>query len=110
MVCLLTWNINSVRLRLPLLAEIAGKHMPDVICLQETKTTDEHFPADALRDMGYPHQFFAGMKGYNGVAILSRMALSNCREKLSSIYSSLVSYYTLLKKTSGLKWVTLKQL
>ncbi|RUT25954.1 exodeoxyribonuclease III [Asaia sp. W19] len=69
---LITWNINSLRLRLPLLARLSEAHHPDVICLQETKVPDALFPADALRALGYAHQHFLGMKGYNGVAILSK--------------------------------------
>lgn len=69
---LVTWNINSVRLRLPLLLRLIEQSAPDIICLQETKTPDEHFPADAIRQAGYPHLHFHGMKGYNGVAILSK--------------------------------------
>lgn len=73
---LLTWNINSVRLRIGLLAQLIARQKPDVLCLQETKTPDAFFPVDALRDLGYPHHHFAGMKGYNGVAIFSRLPLS----------------------------------
>jgi exodeoxyribonuclease-3 len=72
-----TYNINSVRIRLPLLKSIALALKPDVICLQETKTPDEAYPFDALRDMGYAHQAFTGFKGYNGVAILSKEPLSD---------------------------------
>jgi exodeoxyribonuclease-3 len=70
-----TWNINSVRLRLGLLKRLALHAAPDVICLQETKTPDEHFPRQALARLGYVHQAACGMKGYNGVAILSRRPL-----------------------------------
>ena len=70
-----TWNINSVRLRLPLLARLAKQARPDVICLQETKVIDDLFPREAIADLGYPYQSFHGMKGYNGVAILSRVKL-----------------------------------
>jgi len=73
---LVTWNINSLRLRLPLLAQVAATLRPDIICLQETKVPDDLFPADACRELGYPHLAFKGMKGYNGVAILSRLPLS----------------------------------
>ena len=68
-----TWNINSVRLRLPLLKKLIKAESPDIICLQETKTPDEFFPADDLRKAGYDHIHLHGMKGYNGVAILSRI-------------------------------------
>lgn len=70
---LVTWNINSVRLRLPLLQKLIGAQSPDIICLQETKTPDELFPLADLVAMGYAHTHIHGMKGYNGVAILSRL-------------------------------------
>lgn len=68
-----TWNINSVRLRRPLLAELDAALAPDVLCLQETKCPDEHFPAEDIRALGFTHIAHRGMKGYNGVAILSRI-------------------------------------
>ena len=70
-----TWNINSLRLRLGLLQDLIGALNPDVICLQETKVPDLLFPLDAPAALGYPHYVFRGMKGYNGVAILSRRPL-----------------------------------
>jgi exodeoxyribonuclease III len=72
---LATWNINSVRLRIELVKKLAEAAKPDVICLQEIKTEDQFFPADELKKAGYPHQLVYGMKGYNGVAILSRRPL-----------------------------------
>ena len=69
---LVTWNINSVRLRLPIIKKLTEEVGPDILCLQETKTPDEHFPVDALKAMGYEHQHFHGMKSYNGVCILSK--------------------------------------
>lgn len=73
---ILTWNINSVRLRLPLLQRLALESNPDIICLQETKCPDDQLPKKALEEMGYPHMVFSGMKGYNGVLILSRLPLT----------------------------------
>ena len=70
-----TWNINSLRLRLPLLKELIAALEPDVICLQETKVPDELFPAEGPAQLGFPHVLFRGMKGYNGVAILSRLPI-----------------------------------
>jgi exodeoxyribonuclease-3 len=67
-----TWNINSVRLRAPLLRHLLDEMDPDVLCLQETKTPDEHFPHEAAEALGYTHRIIRGMKGYNGVAVLSR--------------------------------------
>jgi exodeoxyribonuclease-3 len=71
-----TWNINSLRLRLPLLPRLIAALDPDVICLQETKVPDELFPHAAPGELGYPHIAYKGMKGYNGVAILSRIPLA----------------------------------
>ena len=70
---ILTWNINSVRLRAPLVLKLMAEESPDIICLQETKTPDEHFPEQVFKDAGFEHQHFQGMKSYNGVAILSRI-------------------------------------
>lgn len=70
-----SWNINSIRLRLPLLKKMAEQYRPDVIALQETKCPDELLPINALKELGYPYMHFSGMKGYNGVIILSRLPL-----------------------------------
>jgi len=70
-----TWNINSLRLRLPLLERLIAALRPDVICLQETKVADALFPALAPGELGYPFAAWRGMKGYNGVAIFSRVPL-----------------------------------
>jgi exodeoxyribonuclease-3 len=66
-----TWNVNSIRKRLPRLVDWLARNQPDVMCLQETKVQDSDFPADALRDAGY-HVRFRGEKSYNGVATLTR--------------------------------------
>jgi len=68
-----TWNINSIRRRLDLVLDWLARHNPDVLCLQETKCQDHEFPALAFEAAGY-HAAFRGMKGYNGVATLSREA------------------------------------
>ncbi len=70
-----TWNINSVRLRMPLLARFLKTHAPDVICLQETKCRDAEFPSSDLRALGYEHFAIHGQKGYHGVAIVSKHPL-----------------------------------
>lgn len=75
MLTIASWNINSVRLRIPIIQRFAAQWQPDVLCLQETKTMDETFPGDALRAMGFEHQWFVGQKSYNGVAILSKVPL-----------------------------------
>jgi exodeoxyribonuclease-3 len=74
---LVTWNINSVRLRLPLLMDLIDRQKPDVFCLQETKTPDEFFPVADIVAKGYAHHHFAGMKGYNGVCIFSKFPLDD---------------------------------
>ncbi len=71
-----TWNINSLRLRQAHLPAIIGAMAPDVICLQETKVPDDLFPANLAADTGFEHSLMRGMKGYNGVAILSRLPLT----------------------------------
>ena len=78
---ILTWNINSVRLRIGLLAALAKESDADIICLQETKVADELFPHDAIENMGYAHQAVHGMKSYNGVAILSRLPFKEATTK-----------------------------
>ena len=72
----MTWNINSVPLCLPLLLRLIKKEQPDVICLQETKCPDDLFPREAITQLGY-HLHIHGMKGYNGVAILSRVPIKD---------------------------------
>jgi exodeoxyribonuclease-3 len=73
---LATWNINSLNVRLPHVLDWTATHQPDVLCLQETKLEDPKFPADALRDAGY-EAIVHGQKTYNGVAILSRLPMSD---------------------------------
>lgn len=70
-----SWNINSVRIRIPLLKKLIAETSPDIICLQETKVTDDLFPLEDLKSLGYPHIYFSGQKSYNGVAILSKVKL-----------------------------------
>jgi exodeoxyribonuclease-3 len=70
-----TWNVNSVRLRLPLMAGLVALAKPDVLCLQETKVVDAGFPLAPFAELGFPHAALNGFKGYNGVAILSRLPL-----------------------------------
>lgn len=76
---LVTWNINSIRLRIDLLRQVASVMNPDIVCLQEIKVDDPLFPLDECRAMGFPHVAFHGMKGYNGVAILSRLPIAESR-------------------------------
>jgi exodeoxyribonuclease-3 len=66
-----TFNINNVNKRLPNLIAWLRESRPDVVCLQELKTTDDHFPSAAIRAAGYV-SVWSGQKSWNGVAILSR--------------------------------------
>lgn len=74
---ILTYNINSVRLRAPRLAQIVDEMNPDIICLQETKVQDSQFPFQEIIDMGFEHNHIHGMKSYNGVAILSKIPFTS---------------------------------
>jgi exodeoxyribonuclease-3 len=67
-----TWNINSVRLRIGLVTKLLERWQPDVLCLQETKCPQGQFPTAPVRALGYEHIAEFGQKGYHGVAILSR--------------------------------------
>ena len=66
-----TWNVNSLKVRLPHVLEWLAAHQPDVLCLQETKLEDVNFPAAEIAAAGY-QVLFSGQKTYNGVAILSK--------------------------------------
>ena len=71
-----TWNVNSLRVRLPHVLQWLESEQPDVLALQETKMTDENFPVEELRNAGY-HVIFSGQKTYNGVATLSKIEAAN---------------------------------
>ena len=73
---LATWNVNSLKVRLPQVLEWLAARQPDVVCLQETKLEDKSFPRMELEAAGY-QTAFAGQKTYNGVAILSRLPLAD---------------------------------
>ena len=68
-----TWNINSVRLREDLLCSLLIQHQPDIICLQELKSPTESVPIARIDNLGYKYRVIRGQKGYNGVAIISRI-------------------------------------
>ena len=81
-----TWNINSVRLREPLVLKLLAQEAPDVLCLQECKSPVEKIPTDGFAELGYRHMIANGQKGYNGVAILSKTPI---REVGSEDFASL---------------------
>ncbi|MGC8203407.1 exodeoxyribonuclease III [Aliiroseovarius sp. PTFE2010] len=74
---LATWNINSVRLREPIVLKLLAQESPDILCLQECKSPVEKIPLDGFRSLGYQHIVARGQKGYNGVAILSKLPLKD---------------------------------
>ena len=76
-----TWNVNSLKVRLPHVLDWVATTAPDVLCLQETKTEDAGFPFDALSAAGY-RAIHNGQKTYNGVAILAREGLQDIQRDL----------------------------
>lgn len=72
-----TWNINSVRLRAALVSRLLRDEAPDILCLQECKSPIEKIPAEVFAALGYRHMVARGQKGYNGVAILSRLPITD---------------------------------
>jgi len=73
---IVSWNINSIRLRINLLKKFITQNQPDIICLQETKVEDNLFPIFEIKSFGYDFIEFIGEKSYNGVAIISKFPLT----------------------------------
>ncbi|MBP7710031.1 MAG: exodeoxyribonuclease III [Rickettsiales bacterium] len=73
---IVSWNINSLRLRLSLLKKFVAENAPDVVCLQEIKVQDADFPLLEVKSLGFEFVEFFGEKSYNGVAILSKFPLT----------------------------------
>jgi exodeoxyribonuclease-3 len=76
-----TWNVNSIKQRLEHLVRFLTDVRPDVMCLQELKCVDEAFPREAIEGLGYNVETH-GQKTYNGVALLSKRPLEDCRRHL----------------------------
>ncbi|MEM6384803.1 MAG: exodeoxyribonuclease III [Pseudomonadota bacterium] len=76
-----TWNINSVRLREALVCKLMEAEAPDVLCLQECKSPVDKIPFDAFQALGYNHMIARGQKGYNGVAILSKLPMEDAGDR-----------------------------
>lgn len=74
---LATWNINSVRLRQGIVERLMQEQAPDVLCLQECKAPFDKWPHEAFDALGYKWRVGRGQKGYNGVAILSRLPMED---------------------------------
>ena len=71
-----SWNINSVRARAAIVEQFLRQEQPDILCLQETKVSDDVFPRELFQRLGYAHMVLAGQRMHHGVAILSRLPLS----------------------------------
>ena len=76
-----TWNVNSLKVRLPHVIAWVKKENPDVLALQETKSIDENFPTDVIEEAGY-HVSFVGQKTYNGVATISKLPITTISKSL----------------------------
>ena len=76
MLRLATWNVNSLRIRLPQVLQWLEAEQPDILALQETKLSDDNFPATEINTAGYQVSF-SGQKAYNGVATISKESASN---------------------------------
>ena len=105
-----SWNINSIRLRINQVLRLVDEKKIDLLCLQETKTPDEHFPQNALKDIGLEYQYFRGEKSYNGVAIVSRSKFTDCgyvnwcnKDDCRHIYIKLKTLCHLLKLDVNIK-------
>ena len=76
-----SWNINSVRLREDSVCRLLSEETPDVLCLQECKSPEDKIPTEKFSELGYKYLISSGQKGYNGVAILSRLPLKEIARK-----------------------------
>jgi exodeoxyribonuclease-3 len=79
-----TWNVNSLKVRLPHVTDWLERSRVDVLALQETKTKDENFPVDAFADLGYEVSF-SGQPTYNGVALISRAPAADVRVDIDGL-------------------------
>ena len=78
---LATWNINSVRLREPLVLKLLAEEAPDILCLQECKSPVDLMPTEGFAALGYKHIVARGQKGYNGVAFLSKLPIEDAGDR-----------------------------
>ena len=79
-----TWNVNSLKVRLPHLLDWMDRASPDVVALQETKLTDDNFPREAIEQAGYCVAY-SGQKAYNGVAVIARSALEDVQTDIPDL-------------------------
>jgi len=90
-----SWNVNSLKVRLPHVLQWLESESPDVLAIQETKTTDENFPEAAIKEAGY-HVSFIGQKTYNGVTTI-------CKLPIETIATALPDYDDVQKRVLAVK-------
>jgi len=78
---IVTWNVKSIRARLNIVQEYLEKNQPDIMCIQETKVTDDLFPESTFKELGY-YSIHSGQKSYNGVAIVSKFPFKDVKTDL----------------------------
>ncbi|HML06521.1 MAG TPA: exodeoxyribonuclease III [Xanthobacteraceae bacterium] len=98
-----TWNINSVRLRIDLVAKFIKAARPDIICLQETKCPDDRFPLKRFKRLGYENVALNGQKGYHGVVVLSRLPFESTAVRVYCGKSDCRHISIVLGEHAGLK-------
>ena len=98
-----TWNINSVRLRINLVAKFLKAVRPDVLCLQETKCPDDKFPFKRFKRLGYEHIALNGQKGYHGVAVISRVPFESFKVQVFCGKSDCRHISAVLGERAGLR-------
>ena len=101
---LASWNVNSLKVRLPHVLEWLDAVRPDLVGLQETKLLDESFPIDAIRAAGY-ETVYAGQKTYNGVAVLSRWPITDVLCDIPALEDQ--QRRVLAVTTAGLRFINL---
>jgi exodeoxyribonuclease III len=74
---IVSWNINSIRLRIEMVVGFLQNHQPDIVCFQEIKCEENLFPYAYCHQAGYEYHYVSGQKSYNGVAIISKTPLSD---------------------------------
>jgi len=99
-----TWNVNSLKVRLPQVLDWLITHQPDILGLQETKLTDPNFPLEAIEALGY-HVAFAGQPTYNGVAVLSKTPITDVVTDLPGLDDP--QRRVLAVSTGGIRFVNL---
>lgn len=84
---LISWNVNSIRARMPGVEHVLSDLSPDILALQETKVEDDVFPEDHLQSLGY-HSYYIGQPSYNGVALISKQPIKPLDLSLTEVLSS----------------------